>query len=50
MICLDCGMKEREEWAMAGNHVCNRITDLKTPVQDGIYKIGKRRYIKAILG
>lgn len=46
--CVDCGMKEREEWALAGNHQCNLVTDYNYLDQPGLYKIGKRRWLKIV--
>lgn len=46
--CQECGMREREEWVMQEKHICNKITDLNYPAFKGIYKTGKRRFVKII--
>lgn len=44
--CVDCGMREREEWALKGNHICHTITDQKFLItKDMLLKIGKRRWV-----
>lgn len=45
--CADCGIVERLDWAGAGKHICNQITDPKYRVlKDMNLKIGKCRYLK----
>lgn len=45
--CLECGMPERKEWADAGKHECNIITDKDYKVVKDInIRIGKSRFVK----
>lgn len=48
-ICESCGMKERVEWVLEGNHECGIITDPKIPAEycKGMtLRIGKYRFVK----